>query len=265
MMAPATGSIPVTVSVCSGTEPDRRDWQLAEEVPVNLAYNGRPHVVMMATPADLEDFAVGFSLSEGVLASPDLIEAINVREVEGGIIIDVATRSRIEIARARQARAMEGRSGCGLCGLQRLDQAVRSVAPVTRTFPLESAAVARAFETLPEGQVMNRLNRSVHGAAWCRPDGTIILIREDVGRHNALDKLIGALSRAGIDATAGFCVMTSRCSFELVQKAAACGIPYLATVSAPTSLALSLARRAGMGLATLSPDGVVVFDDTVGA
>lgn len=259
-MGAATGSVPVTVEVRGGGRaPERKDWQLAEEIPVNLFYNGRPHVVMMATPADLEDFAVGFSLSEGVLTSAALIEHIDVNEVEGGIIVDVATKGRVEIARDRQARALEGRTGCGICGLQRLDQVVRSVATVHPGFRLESEAVARAFERLPATQAMNRLNRSVHGAAWCDPAGAILMIREDVGRHTALDKLIGALARGRVDPRGGFCVMTSRCSFELVQKAALYGIPYLATVSAPTSLALQLARRAGMGLATLSPDGVVMF------
>lgn len=260
-MGGATGSVPVTVEVRGdGRAPERKHWQLAEEVPVNLFYNGRPHVVMMATPADLEDFAVGFSLSEGVLASSGLIESIKVQEVEGGVVIDVATKGRVEIARDRQARAMEGRTGCGICGLQRLDQVVRSVNAVHAGFRLSADAVGRAFQHLPAAQTMNRLNRSVHGAAWCSAEGEVLLIREDVGRHTALDKLIGALARAGVDPRGGFCVMTSRCSFELVQKAAMYGIPYLATVSAPTSLALQLARRAGMGLATLSPDGVVMFD-----
>lgn len=261
-MHTATGSVPAAVSLCrEGTAVLRRNWHLAEEVPVNLAYNGRPHVVMMATPADLEDFAIGFSLTEGVLADHGLIETIAAVEVEGGIRIDVTTRSAVEIARARQARAMEGRSGCGICGLQRLDQVVRKVAPVHPGFRLDPKAVARAFEALPDSQPMNRLNRSVHGAAWASPDGTILLLREDVGRHNALDKLIGALARQSVDPRGGFCLMTSRCSFELVQKAAAYGIPYLATVSAPTSLALALARRAGMGLASLSPDGIVLFEE----
>ncbi|HEX9808301.1 MAG TPA: formate dehydrogenase accessory sulfurtransferase FdhD [Alphaproteobacteria bacterium] len=252
-------SVPVTVLV-QGANRGRKQWQLAEEVPVNLAYNGRPHVVMMATPADLEDFARGFSLSEGVLASLDLIRDISVEVVEGGIMVNVLTVPRAQVVRERQARSLEGRSGCGLCGMQRLDQVVRKVRPVRAGFAVDATAVARAFDSLPARQAMNRINRSVHGAAWCDAAGRILLLREDVGRHNALDKLIGALTVSRIDPSAGFAVMTSRCSFELVQKAAAVGIPCLATVSAPTSLALDLARRAGMVLATLSPEGVVLFE-----
>jgi FdhD protein len=252
-------SVPVTV-LLGGRDAARKEWHLAEEVPVNLAYNGRPHVVMMATPEDLEDFAVGFSLSEGVLASADIVRGITVEHVKGGIMVDVATASRAEVVRERQARSLEGRSGCGLCGMQRLDQVVRNVQPVHAGFEISTDAIACAFESLPERQKMNRLNHSVHAAAWADAQGEILLIREDVGRHNALDKLIGALSREGVDPTMGFCVMTSRCSFELVQKSAAIGIPYLATVSAPTALALDLAERAGMVLASLSPDGVVLFE-----
>ncbi len=258
--AKTAGSVPVTVLVAGkGARDGRKRWQLAEEVPVNLLYNEQPYVVMMATPSDLEDFAWGFSLSEGVLSSPDLIRDVAVAAVEGGILVDVSTAERAAPIRER-ARSLEGRSGCGLCGVQRLDQVIRSVRPVKASFKLSTRAVARAFEELPKKQIINRQNRSVHGAAWCAPDGEVLLIREDVGRHNALDKLIGALARQRTDFTSGFVVMTSRCSFELVQKAAAVGVPYLATVSAPTSLALDLAKRAGMALASLSPDGVVLFE-----
>lgn len=257
----AGGSVPVKVRVGSGAGPDGRElWHLAEEVPVNLAYNGRPHVVMMATPADLEDFARGFSLSEGVLAGADLIRAIDIEEVEGGIRIDVTTASKAEVSRRRQARSLEGRSGCGICGMERLDQVARDVRPVRAGFDLDAAAVARAFEALPARQVMNQRNRSVHAAAWCAPTGEIEMIREDVGRHTALDKLIGAMAAAEVESAQGFVAMTSRCSFELVQKAAAIGVPVLATVSAPTSLALDLAGRAGMALASLAGDRVVLFE-----
>jgi FdhD protein len=256
----AVGSVLVTVQVAGKANGDgRKSWQLAEEVPVNLLYNEQPQVVMMATPSDLEDFAWGFSLSEGMVASPDLIRDVAVASVEGGILVDVSTAGRAAVAR-EQTRTLEGRSGCGLCGVQRLDQVIRSVRPVTASFKLSTAAVARAFAELPQKQIINRQNRSVHGAAWCSPEGEVLLIREDVGRHNALDKLIGALARRQTDFSAGFVVMTSRCSYELVQKASAVGVPYLATVSAPTSLALDLAKRAGMALACLSPDGVVLFE-----
>lgn len=257
----AAGSVPVTVRVVgTGDRDGRKRWQLAEEAPVNLFYNEQPFVVMMTTPSDLEDFAWGFSLSEGVLASPDLIRDVSVVAVEGGIVVDVSTTEQAQVRHERQARAIEGRSGCGLCGMQQLEQVLRALAPVKAEFKLSPTAVARAFDEMPGHQVMNRLNHSVHAAAWCSPAGEVLLLREDVGRHNALDKLIGALARQHTDFGGGFVVMTSRCSFELVQKAAAVGVPYLATVSAPTSLALDLAQRAGMGLASLSPEGVVMFE-----
>jgi FdhD protein len=259
--AMAAGSVPVTVLVAGrGKDDRRRRWQLAEETPVNLFYNEQPYAVMMATPSDLEDFAWGFSLSEGVLASADLIDDVTVISVEGGIVVDVSTTEGAQVMRERQARSLEGRSGCGLCGMQQLDQVLRELGPVTAKFKLSPEAVARAFDEMPARQVMNRENHSVHAAAWCSPEGEVLLLREDVGRHNALDKLIGALARQRADFGGGFVVMTSRCSFELVQKAAAVGVPFLATVSAPTSLALDLAGRAGMALASLSPDGVVLFD-----
>ena len=255
------GSVPVTVLVKdAAAADDRKQWQLAVEVPVNLAYNGHPHVVMMATPQDLEDFAWGFSLSEGVLASSALIAEIVVERVEGGIMINVLTVPRAEISKERQARSLEGRTGCGICGMQRLEQVVRNVRPVAPGFIADAGAIARAFAELPGRQVMNQENRSLHGAAWCAPDGEILYIREDVGRHTALDKLIGALAVAQVDTAAGFVVMTSRCSFELVQKTSSVGIPCLATVSAPTSLALDLAGRAGMALASLCGEGVVMFE-----
>lgn len=258
------GSVPVTVLVAGkGAGEGRKRWQLAEEVPINLLYNEQPHVVMMATPSDLEDFAWGFTLTEGMLDSPDLIRDVAVASVEGGILVDITIAQSASVR--GQARSLEGRTGCGLCGVQRLDQVIRAVRPVKASFKLSTAAVARAFADLPETQIINRQNRSVHGAAWCAPDGAVLLMREDVGRHNALDKLIGALARAHTDFSAGFVVMTSRCSFELVQKAAMVGVPYLATVSAPTSLALDLARQAGMALASLSPDGVVLFETTEAA
>lgn len=260
--APASrGSVPVTVLVKdAGAAGNKKLWQLAEEVPVNLAYNGQPHVVMMATPHDLEDFARGFSLSEGVLASSALIADIEVEPVDGGIKINVLTIPKAEISKERQARSLEGRTGCGICGMQRLEQVVRNVRPVAARFNVDADAIARAFKELPRRQIMNQDNKSLHAAAWCAPDGEILFIREDVGRHTALDKLIGALATAEADTSNGFVVMTSRCSFELVQKSSSVGIPCLATVSAPTSLALDLAGRAGMVLASLSKDGVVMFE-----
>lgn len=232
-------------------------WHLAEEVPAALTYNQDSSVVMMVTPADLEDFAVGFSVSEGMVAATADITKIDVLASANGYVIDIRA-SRLT-QRAGRERVIAGRSGCGLCGVDSLEDAVRPARAVTRRFALDAAAVAGALAALPDHQPLNRLNHSVHAAAWCSPEGDILRAREDVGRHNALDKLLGSLLRDGLVPANGFVALSSRCSFELVQKAAAVGVPYLASISAPTTLALSMARNAGMGLACLSPDGIVTF------
>ena len=233
-------------------------WHLAEEVPAALTFNQETSVVMMVTPADMEDFAIGFAVSEGMVPAASDILGVEVLASTNGYVIDIRAGRLTE--RAGRERVIAGRTGCGLCGVDSLEDAVRPPSHVARRFPLDLAAVGRALESLPAHQPLNRLNRSVHAAAWCSPSGDILRAREDVGRHNALDKLLGSLVREGRDPANGFVVMSSRCSFELVQKAAALGVPYLATISAPTTLALSMARDAGMGLACLSPDGVVSFD-----
>ena len=232
-------------------------WQVPEEVPVALMFNSQGFAVMMATPADLEDFGVGFALAERIVPEPDAITGVIAMPVDNGFCVDIALREGVVPREAR--RAIEGRSGCGLCGVEDIAEVVRPVRNVTRSFELTEPAVRRAFEALPAHQPMNRLNHSVHAAAWCSPSGEVLLAREDVGRHNALDKLIGALSRQGIEPASGFVAMTSRCSFELVQKCALMGIAHLVTISAPTSLALHLAQGAGLTLASRSPDGIVFF------
>lgn len=234
------------------------DWLVPEEVPVAVTVNGSTLAVMMATPADLEDFAVGFALAEGVLSDPAAVEDIAVQEDCNGLVVHLSVTPAAVQEEAIRGRTLAGRSGCGLCGVDSLDGAVRwpgqRVTPLTVT----ADAVQKALMALPDHQPQNRLNRSVHAAAWCAPDGTVVLAREDVGRHNALDKVIGAMARAGRDPAAGFVVMTSRCSFELVQKAATAGIPVLATLSAPTALALRLAEAAGLTVLAAHRDGGVV-------
>ncbi|MFD1626143.1 formate dehydrogenase accessory sulfurtransferase FdhD [Azospirillum griseum] len=237
-------------------------WRVAEEVAVALEYNGRSHAVMMATPADLEDFAIGFSLSEGIIGAAGDVERLVVSETPLGRVVRLTVDPLRLLRGALRRRSMEGRSGCGLCGVDSLANAVRDPQPVSARLAVEPEAIAAAFRALPGRQPMNQVNHSVHAAAWCDPAGTIALVREDVGRHNALDKLIGALMRDGTDPAGGFVALTSRCSFELVQKAAAVGVPLLATLSAPTALALDLARQAGMTLAARAPgDGVVLFQE----
>ncbi|WP_255542633.1 formate dehydrogenase accessory sulfurtransferase FdhD [Azospirillum sp. INR13] len=200
------------------------EWQVPEETAVAFEYNGRSHAVMMATPADLEDFALGFSLAEEIVGSAADIEKISVRETPLGFVVNLTVDPLRLLRGSLRSRSMEGRSGCGLCGVDSLVHAVREPRKIETSLEVDPAAVAAAFRALPDHQPMNRANRSVHAAAWCAPDGTIRLAREDVGRHNALDKLIGAIAGSGADPATGFVVMTSRCSFELVQKTAAVGI-----------------------------------------
>lgn len=236
------------------------EWQVPEETAVAFEYNGRSHAVMMASPADLEDFALGFSLAEEIIGSAADIENIAVRETPLGFVVNLTVDPLRLLRGSLRSRSMEGRSGCGLCGVDSLVHAVREPRKIEVSLEVDPAAVAAAFRALPDHQPMNRANRSVHAAAWCAPDGAIRLAREDVGRHNALDKLIGAVVRSGADPATGFVVMTSRCSFELVQKTAAVGIPLLATISAPTALALELARNANLTLGALSRrDTVILF------
>jgi FdhD protein len=178
-----------------------------------------------------------------------------------GYAIDLSVPEE-KINRARMAkRSIEGRTGCGLCGIEDMKDAIRMPDGALPAVRLSPEAVARAYEELPAHQPMSRVNRTVHAAAWCSVDGEILLSREDVGRHNALDKLIGALARGGHDLSKGFVLMSSRCSFELVQKCAIAGIGALATVSAPTALALTLARQARLKLAALSNRGVMIFEE----
>lgn len=235
-------------------------WQVPEEVPLAVLFNSQNYAVMMGTPADFEDFAVGFAIAEGLVANASDVTAVLVLPTAQGYAIDLSVPEE-KIDRSRMARrSLEGRTGCGLCGIEDMKDAIRMPARSVPAVALAPQAVARAYEELPAHQPMSRENRTVHAAAWCAPDGEILLSREDVGRHNALDKLIGALARGGQDFSAGFVLMSSRCSFELVQKCAIAAIGALATVSAPTALALSLARQANLKLAALAGRGVMIFD-----
>lgn len=230
------------------------DETVAEEVAVALVYNGISHAVMMATPCDLEDFARGFSLTERIIERPSEIYDIEVEPVGRGIEV------RLEIAAQRMAglqerrRSLAGRSGCGLCGVDSLDAALRSIPAVTDPRPVARSSIERAMAELPEHQKINRANSATHAAGWASADGTLVAVREDVGRHNALDKLAGALVRSGGAEPGGFVVVTSRCSYEMVQKAAAIGASAIAAVSAPTSLAIETAEQAGIALAAFVRD-----------
>ncbi len=235
-------------------------WQLPEEVPVAIMLNSTSYAVMMATPADLADFGVGFALSEGLVVHSSHIGNVLVMPSGEGFSVDLAIAEDKIIRERMINRAMEGRVGCGLCGIEEMADAIRMPARKLHAPVIAASAIAAAFGALPEFQPMNALNRTVHAAAWCSVEGAILLAREDVGRHSALDKLIGAMARGHIRPDHGFVLMSSRCSFELVQKCAMVGIGALATVSAPTALALKLAKQAGLKLASLSQQGVMIFD-----
>ncbi len=235
-------------------------WGIAAETPVEINLNARPLAVMMATPADVEDLALGFALSETILTDAGAVRGFEVQVLPEGVVVDLTADADAIVESRIRPRFLEGMSGCGLCGVERLADVIRDVRPgANDAAEIPAEAILRAFDALPELQTLNRATRSVHAAAWAAPDGEIALVREDVGRHNALDKLIGARAREGA-AGPGFVVMSSRCSFELVQKAAVAGIGLIATVSAPTELALELARASGLRVASLDRDALIEFE-----
>lgn len=219
-----------------------------EEVPVALSYNGITHAVMLASPADLEDFALGFSLSEGILTQPSELFDLELEAGPQGV------EARMRIAGERFAslkerrRNLAGRTGCGLCGLESLDQVARPLAPLPAGPAIPVAALEQALTHLQTNQPLHARTGGVHAAAWATPAGELLLVREDVGRHNALDKLIGAMARQGLNPETGFALITSRASFEMVQKASGRGIALLAAVSAPTGYAIRLAKASGLCL-----------------
>jgi FdhD protein len=234
---------------------------IAVEAPVQIVLGGAPFAVMMATPQDLEDFAAGFVLTEQIAASVADIRGIEVEAVEDGWKLKIALASERLQAHMARARAMSGRTGCGLCGIEDFSQMPSPRPPLDPPASIEPTAIRAAIGELEAWQPLNRVTRAVHAAAWCGRDGRILLSREDVGRHNALDKAIGALALAGVAPDSGFFVITSRCSFEMVAKAAIFGAGTLVSVSAPTSLALERARRFGVRLiAVARGDEALSFD-----
>lgn len=256
-MAHATGNPPRPAPTGSVTRPVER-WrdgtrrlvvdQVAEEVPVALVCNDVPFAVMMATPADLHEFALGFALSEGIVAAADELSIQGVEELVEGIEIRLRIPAgRAEALEARR-RSLGGRSGCGLCGTAMLEAALRYPPPVHASALVTTGALQAALQALHAAQPLAALTGAVHAAGWAAPNGSLLLAREDVGRHNALDKLIGAMLTAGHDPSAGFLVVTSRASYEMAMKAATVGIGFMAAISAPTALAISLAERAGLTL-----------------
>jgi formate dehydrogenase accessory protein FdhD len=232
------------------------------ERPVALLYNGLAFAVMLATPADLEDFALGFSLSEGIVAAPEEWRLLERTDADEGTSLDMAIpQSRADVL-AERRRGLAGRSGCGLCGVESLRAALPPVPRVPARGPVSVEAVRAALAGLGERQPLNARSGGVHAAAFAHAGG--LLVREDVGRHNALDKVLGARARAGLGD--GFLLVTSRASVELVHKAATCGVGWLVAISAPTSLAIRLAEESGITLAAFArgeamtvythPDGI---------
>jgi FdhD protein len=225
-----------------------RSDDLAEEMPVAFEYNGISHAVMLATPDDLEDFAVGFSLSEGIVARRRDIFDIGISESAAGITLQIEIAGDAFARLKAHRRSLAGRTGCGLCGVESLDQVRRELSPLpaSNLFPL--AALHAGMRSLPAQQRVQQATGATHAACRVGRDGAISHVREDVGRHNALDKTLGALARDGIDTGSDALIITSRASFEMVQKAAALGIGTLAAVSAPTAAAVRLADKLNLNL-----------------
>lgn len=223
-----------------------------EEVPIAFSYGGSTHAVMMGTPADLEDFAVGFSLTEGIIASRTDIESIEVVDEETGIDVQLLLRDDPADALRLRRRHMAGPVGCGLCGIESIEQAVRPV-PDVRSVRLHVTAdlLVEAIASLNGSQPLHRLTHAVHGAGFYMPGKGLVALREDVGRHNALDKLVGAVLNSGHSGKEGLVVVTSRLSVEMVQKTALLGASILVAISAPTALAIETAEKAGLTLVAI--------------
>jgi len=249
--------LPNTTSAPTSAEVPVQRWKngqvtrttdfVTEEVPVALVYHGVPHVVMLASPADLEDYAVGFTVSEG-LASPGEIQSVEVERAAESIEVRIGIAGERFSELLRRRRNLTGRSGCGLRGAETVEEAIRPPVQVAKGLTVTSEDIHAALIQLESLQPINARTGSIHAAAWVVPGKGIQFVREDVGRHNALDKVIGALVRSGADVAAGYAIITSRASFEMVQKAAAAGITFMVAVSAPTALAIRMAEQTGLTL-----------------
>ncbi|WP_363349794.1 formate dehydrogenase accessory sulfurtransferase FdhD [Methylocystis echinoides] len=221
---------------------------IPEETPIAFTYGGSTHAVMMATPADLEDFAVGFAITEGLVDRAEDAGAVEVVSSELGVELRSWLGGGRQEAYADRRRSMAGPTGCGLCGVESLEAATRSLPTLDNALTVTAEGLIEAMDRMPGAQTLNQETRAVHAAAFWNPGSGALIVREDVGRHNALDKLAGALARQGLAASQGVVLMTSRVSVELVQKAARIGAPIIAAVSAPTALAVRSAEKCGMTL-----------------
>jgi FdhD protein len=228
---------------------------VACEVPVALHYNGSPFAVLMATPSDLDDLAFGFSLSEALIADADELQIEAIEHSVDGIAIRMAIPEARHAALANRQRNLPGYGGCGVCGNAGIDAVLRTPPRLDGNTRINETSLHRALAALHGRQPLNAATGATHAAGFADRDGHLLLVREDVGRHNALDKLIGAMASAGIDAGNGFAIVTSRASYELAMKAAQVGIPLLAAISAPTTLAIALAESANLCLVGFARDG----------
>lgn len=235
----------------AGDRAERGSACIAEETPIALVYNGRPYVVVMGTPADLEDLAVGFSITEGVVDAARGVERVEVVRASHGIEVQLQISSADAARLEERTRSMTARTGCGLCGIEKIGDLLRMPASVGRSLSLRREALWRASADLSRAQTLNNETNAVHAAGWATSDGVLRVAREDVGRHNALDKVLGALARNGTSPADGFVVVTSRASYEMVQKAALCGVELVAAISRPTALAIRFAEAAGVTLVGL--------------
>jgi FdhD protein len=237
-----------------------REW--VPEAPVALEFNGLSYAVMMATPADLEDFARGFALTEGLAKTPTDVTDLAVAETDLGFIVRASLAGLGSDKLTERVRARVAESSCGLCGIENLEAVARPLPTVPAHAALNEAAIFAALAALRGHQPLTRRTGAAHAAAFCDEAGAIRTVREDVGRHNALDKLVGALATAGENPAAGFILSTARCSYEIVEKAVRAGATRLVTVSLPTSMAVERAKAAGLSLWSLArDDSVLVVND----
>ncbi len=246
------GHAAVRVKSWAHDESRELERDIATETPVALVYNDVSYTVMMATPTELEDFALGFTLSEGLIDAPSELAGVTVEPEANGLVLKMKIPDARMERLARRERSITGKTGCSLCGIKYLNEALRPLPPVQDGLHLPFSAIYRAFDELHDRQPEKKATGALHAAAFAVPDGRILLVREDVGRHNALDKLIGAALKSGINPASGFVLITSRCSFEMVQKTVAFGAPLLAAISAPTTLAVELAAQANLTLVALA-------------
>ena len=236
------------------------DWHIPEEVPVAFVYNLRNYAVMMATPGALIDFALGFSLTESVIAGIDDIVSLEIHQSDQGVDLrfKIAESALEKLDIVQRRRNLIGSASCGLCGLENAETLFKVLPQVAkRKVKIETESIVRAIAELPSHQPINTVTRSVHAAAWVSHSGDISIVREDVGRHNALDKVLGAMAQQGTDITGGFILMSSRCSYEIVEKAAQCGVQAVVSISGPTAFALRKAREANMAIYARAEAGVV--------